>query len=330
MTIPSHIHSQVPPGGKQEQGKPPLEGGGGGVPPAGQQQLDRDQAMSEVGEEEKLHMEGLGPASGISLISSHHLMNASGLSPHKVQVMKASLFQDRDEQPRMAPDHQASQSPLLFQQQQGLLPTSRAYASTRGSFKPAAVPGSGLLRSTSLHRLQQPSPYRPPHYTMAPPMSPVGSPGSESRRVDTTSVSYVQAIQTLQSSVALSKQKAVVLVPAVSSLVLSKVHLAADIGLFNGRAFRCGWGSNWTLAHCGTSLSWARPEGAAFGGQGGPFSPSFIPERKCEPLTVKVEKLEVRPEGEDCWVRRGRDVVGKGGGEGGCWVRGRGDVRRGV
>ena len=313
MTMSSRVHSQVPPGGKQEE----QQQGKRGVLPSGQQQFDRDQTMTEEGEEE-LQMEGPGPASGVSLISSHHLMNASGLSPHKVQVMKASLFQERDE-PRMAADHHASRSPLFFHQQ-GLLQSSRAHASTKGSFKAATLQGSGLLRGTSLHHhQQQPSPLRPLHYT-APPMSPVGSPASEARRVDTTSVSYVQAIQPVQSSVALSRQKAVVLVPATSSLVVSKAHLAADLGLFMGRAFRCGWGSNWSLAHCGTSLSQMRPRGAEFGGQGGPFSPSFVPERKCEPLMVKVEKLEVQPEGEDCRVRGKTVWCGE---EGDRWVRGR-------
>ena len=295
--MPCSVHSQVP---RQEQQGKPLSGGG--LPP---RQLDQDEVMS-WGEEDAQGVENQPPVANVSLISSHHLMNASGLSPHKVQVMKASLFQDGEEEPRVASDRAVLRSPLLSRHQQGVQsppppnPPPRTHAAmTRGSFRATAAPlqGSGLLKSTShLHLLHQ-SPLPTQHYS---PSSSVGSPSDKSKRPD--AVAYMHPVQ---SSLSLTKQKSVVLVPATSSMVVSKAGAVADLGLFLGRSFRCGWGSNWTLAHCGTPLSQLNPGEAPFGDQAGPFSQSFIPERKCEPLTVKVERLQVRPEGEDCLVREG-------------------------
>lgn len=252
----------------------------------------------EEEEEEELEVDGSAPVANVSLISSHHLMNVSGLSPHKVQVMKASLFQGEEEgeEPRAGADH-SGRSPLLSHQQ-GRPPPSRSQPTTKSSFRTTSMHSSGLLKATSHH-------HPPPQHYLAPPFSTVSSPSSESKRVDAMSIAYAHTIQPVQSSLSLSKQKSVVLVPASSSLVRSRANMVADLGLFLGRSFRCGWGSNWTFAHCGTPLSELKVEGASFGDRGGPFSPSFVPERKCEPLSVKVERLQVRPEGEDCLVREG-------------------------
>lgn len=44
-------------------------------------------------------------------------------------------------------------------------------------------------------------------------------------------------------------------VPLDNSVTQGKGHLLMDAALYMGRSFRVGWGPNWTLVHCGNSLS---------------------------------------------------------------------------
>ncbi|KAK2827957.1 hypothetical protein Q5P01_018991 [Channa striata] len=163
---------------------------------------------------------GLTSAEHESISASSHIASTLGINPHTLQIMKASLFAEDEEESDMLQD-------------QGVMRLSTDVSSPR-----FAVPGAqsrpavgGLLQAPvePSRSLQWAGPG--PSSFLLPPRAPEPS-------IRTVGVRRVGGP-----------------VPLKHSVTQGKRSLLMDAGLFVGRSFRVGWGPGWTLAHCGQQLS---------------------------------------------------------------------------
>nr|XP_040038082.1 nuclear pore complex protein Nup98-Nup96 isoform X3 [Gasterosteus aculeatus aculeatus] len=187
---------------------------------------------------------GLVPVEHDGVSSSGHMASSLGINPHTLQIMKASLFAEDDDEgdaPREQwPTTAEVSSPRL------VVPGTQTRPSVRGLLQ--ARFSSGLLSQLT------DSP-RPP---LLPPPLAWGSPASKEPshwaglgpssfllppRAPEPPVRTV-GVRRLGGPVALKE-----------SVTLGKGALLMDAALFAGRSFRVGWGPGWTLAHCGQQLS---------------------------------------------------------------------------
>lgn len=177
--------------------------------------------------------------------ASSHIASTLGINPHTLQIMKASLFAEDEEEGDMFQD-------------QGVMKVSADVSSPR-----VVLPGAqgrpsvgGLLQAhfTSGFLSQYSDSPRPPPLSWASPAavepsrsSHWGGPGPSSfllpPRAPEPSIKTV-GVRRLGGPVPLKK-----------SVTQGKVKYLMDAGLFAGRSFRVGWGPGWTLAHCGHRLS---------------------------------------------------------------------------
>uniref|UniRef100_A0A3Q2E9I9 Nuclear pore complex protein Nup98-Nup96 n=1 Tax=Cyprinodon variegatus TaxID=28743 RepID=A0A3Q2E9I9_CYPVA len=161
------------------------------------------------------------------LTGSSHIPSSLGINPHTLQIMKASLFTEEEEDD-------------MFQ--------NRTKGSTDTSSPRVILSGplvGGLLqaRFSTSQRLDSPRPS-----ALADPPRPMQwkSPGPASfllpPRVPEPAIRTV-GVRRLGGPV-----------PLKESVTQGKGALLMDTGLFATRSFRVGWGPGWTLAHCGSRL----------------------------------------------------------------------------
>ncbi|XP_057677624.1 nuclear pore complex protein Nup98-Nup96 isoform X2 [Corythoichthys intestinalis] len=153
-----------------------------------------------------------------------HMTSLLGLNPHNLQIMKASLFaEDDDDESNLFRDPVKSSSQYLVLQGRpsvgGLL-----QARFSSSVLPESPRGPTHPRSPYCTAPAPPSFSLPPK-PAEPPVRTVG-------------------IRRLGGPVPLEK-----------SIARGKGHSLMDAGLFAGRSFRVGWGPGWTLVHSGCRLS---------------------------------------------------------------------------
>uniref|UniRef100_H3CQG4 Nuclear pore complex protein Nup98-Nup96 n=1 Tax=Tetraodon nigroviridis TaxID=99883 RepID=H3CQG4_TETNG len=181
--------------------------------------------------------------------ASSHIASSLGINPHTLQIMKASLFADDEEDKEMFQDHgtmkvsgDVSSPRLIFPGSQsrphvsavgGLLQT-RFTSGLLSQLSDAPHPPSlaappaatgPLVQWPSKLTVQPPSSFMLPSRAPEPPVKTVGM-----RRLGGP-------------------------IPIKESIAQGKGSLLMDAGLFAGRSFRVGWGPGWTLAHCGDRLS---------------------------------------------------------------------------
>uniref|UniRef100_A0A3P9KS24 Nuclear pore complex protein Nup98-Nup96 n=1 Tax=Oryzias latipes TaxID=8090 RepID=A0A3P9KS24_ORYLA len=175
-----------------------------------------------------------------SISASTHLASSMGINPHTLQIMKASLFaEDEDEGD-------------LFQHQGGMK-VSADISSPRLAM-PASLsrPSVGGLFQTRFSTGQLSESLRPP-----PRASPVGP--EPPRSVQWKGVgpsSFMLPPRTTEPPIrTVGVRRLDGPVPLKESVTQGKGGLLMDAGLFAGRSFRVGWGPGWTLAHCGSRLS---------------------------------------------------------------------------
>ena len=175
---------------------------------------------------------------------SYRFVSTMGLDAQRMQVMKASFF---DELEPTQPQH-----PILK-------PVKPVLGSSIGF----GVPQSRLVHPFhSDHAPQQQYFPRPSVETLRSvsiPNSPIQIKPSTEETVPnfesyTTHPSMKVQSET-QSALLLPRHALHCIVPLKASLSNNRSGLFADLGIFLGRSFRVGWGPNWTLAHSGYSLT---------------------------------------------------------------------------
>ncbi|XP_077402724.1 nuclear pore complex protein Nup98-Nup96 isoform X2 [Vanacampus margaritifer] len=158
---------------------------------------------------------------------SGHMASSLGINPHTLQIMKASLFAEDEDESDFFQDHvkMSLDSPrlnLLGRPSVGALFQAR-FSSGLLSQLPDSSPKS---RPEGPHwAIPTPPSFLLPSKPVEPPVRTIG-------------------VQRLGGPV-----------PLEESIAQGKGNLLMDAGLYVGRSFRVGWGPGWMLAHCGSPLS---------------------------------------------------------------------------
>uniref|UniRef100_G3NB32 Nuclear pore complex protein Nup98-Nup96 n=1 Tax=Gasterosteus aculeatus aculeatus TaxID=481459 RepID=G3NB32_GASAC len=258
--------------------------------PGGVAELDSDMAdITQSFPTESMKLGGLVPVEHDGVSSSGHMASSLGINPHTLQIMKASLFAEDDDEgdaPREQwPTTAEVSSPRL------VVPGTQTRPSVRGLLQ--ARFSSGLLSQLT------DSP-RPP---LLPPPLAWGSPASKEPshwaglgpssfllppRAPEPPVRTV-GVRRLGGPVALKE-----------SVTLGKGALLMDAALFAGRSFRVGWGPGWTLAHCGQQLS-SQADGPP-GRRGLTESSYKVVLEQLVGLEPPLTSSEVEEEEEESWA----------------------------
>ena len=175
---------------------------------------------------------------------SYRFVSTMGLDAQRMQVMKASFFDELEptqpQRPVLKPVKPVLGSSIEFG-----VPQSRLVHPFHSDHVPQQQyfprPSVETLRSVSI------------------PNSPIQMKPSTEETVPnfesyTTHPSMKVQSET-QSALLLPRHALHCIVPLKASLSNNRLGLFADLGIFLGRSFRVGWGPNWTLAHSGYSLT---------------------------------------------------------------------------
>uniref|UniRef100_A0A665UAE1 Nuclear pore complex protein Nup98-Nup96 n=1 Tax=Echeneis naucrates TaxID=173247 RepID=A0A665UAE1_ECHNA len=180
--------------------------------------------------------------------ASSHIASTLGINPHILQIMKASLFAEDEEEADMFKDQGAMKVSTDVSSLRVILPGAQNRPS--GGLLQARFT-SGLLSQLS----DSPRPTFPPSMSRTSPAL-AESPRS-SHWVGSGPSSFLLPPRTQEPMVrTVGTRRLGGPVPLKESVTLGKGGLLMDAGLFVGRSFRVGWGPGWTLAHCGQRLSW--------------------------------------------------------------------------
>ncbi|XP_074466676.1 nuclear pore complex protein Nup98-Nup96 isoform X2 [Sebastes fasciatus] len=263
---PSRLQQQLPP--SQQQVAPQAQSTAVVDLPGGVAELDSDMAditqsfptESMLGAEEDgdlLSPGEMDATAGGKLISaehdgvsaSGHMASSLGINPHTLQIMKASLFAEDEEESDMFQDQGAMKVSADVSSPRLVLPGAQSRPSVGGLLQARFT--SGLFSQLS-------DSSRPP--LLLPPLSR-GSPGAvepprSSHWAGPGPSSFLLPPRTPEPSVrTVGVRRLGGPVPLKESVTQGKGSLLMDAGLFAGRSFRVGWGPGWTLAHCGHRLS---------------------------------------------------------------------------
>ncbi|XP_028451471.1 nuclear pore complex protein Nup98-Nup96 isoform X2 [Perca flavescens] len=210
---------------------------------------DSDQLLAGEMEVASGKLGGLTYAELNGVSASSHMASSLGINPHTLQIMKASLFADDEEESDMF-------------QSQGAMKVSTDVSSPRlvlpGSQGRPSVGGLLQTRFTSGLFSQMSDSPRPP---LLPPSLSRGSPAAaeQSRLLHWAGPgpsSFMLPSRTPEPTVrTVGVRRLGGPVPIKESVTQGKGSLLMDAALFAGRSFRVGWGPGWTLAHCGHRLS---------------------------------------------------------------------------
>ncbi|XP_070699287.1 nuclear pore complex protein Nup98-Nup96 isoform X2 [Pempheris klunzingeri] len=245
---------------------------------------------------------GLIPAEHDGVSACGHITSSLGINPHTLQIMKASLFAEDEEESDMFQDPGAMKVPGDVSSPRLVLPGAQSRPSVGGLLQARFT--SGLL--SQLSDSSRP-PLLPPSLSRASPAAiepsrplhwagPAPSPFLLPPRTPEPSIRTV-GVRRLGGPV-----------PLKESVTQGKGGLLMDAGLFVGRSFRVGWGPGWTLAHCGHRLSSASAKQLDHHGLTAKTDFSFLPKpARNKPLTespykVVLEQLEglEPPAGKTC------------------------------
>uniref|UniRef100_A0A672Y6M6 Nuclear pore complex protein Nup98-Nup96 n=1 Tax=Sphaeramia orbicularis TaxID=375764 RepID=A0A672Y6M6_9TELE len=225
MTLPPSRLQQLPP--TQQQVAPQAQ-------VDGVAEVDSD--MADI--TQSFPTESLISAEHDSLSASTHIASSLGINPHTLQIMKASLFaEDEEECGDLFHDHGAMKMSTDISSPRIVLPGARFTSgllsqlpdSPKPPFPPPSLSRASPAAIDSSRSIQWAGPG--PSFFMLPPRT------------------AEPAIRTVGA------RRLGGPVPLKESVTQGKGGLLMDAGLFAGRSFRVGWGPGWTLAHCGDRLS---------------------------------------------------------------------------
>ncbi|XP_038564772.1 nuclear pore complex protein Nup98-Nup96 isoform X4 [Micropterus salmoides] len=193
---------------------------------------------------------GLISAEHDGVSASSHMASSLGINPHTLQIMKASLFAEDEEESDMFQDPGATKGPANVSSPRIVVPGAQSRHSVGGLLQARFT--SGFLAQLS------DSPRPPLHHP--PPLSRASPAAVEPSRplhwAGPGPSSFLLPHQTPEPSVrTVGVRRLGGPVPLKESVTQGKGSLLMDAGLFAGRSFRVGWGPGWTLAHCGHRLS---------------------------------------------------------------------------
>ncbi|XP_068436301.1 nuclear pore complex protein Nup98-Nup96 isoform X3 [Clinocottus analis] len=180
---------------------------------------------------------GLMPEEHDGVSVSGHMASSLGINPHTLQIMKASLFAEDDDE---------EESDMIQDQRAMKVDVSSPRVVVPGAQSRPSVGGLLQARFTSGLFSQLSDAPRPP------PLPPLAR-GSPAR---SGPASFLLPARTPEPSVrTVGVRRLGGPVALEESVTHGKGALLMDAGLFAGRSFRVGWGPGWTLAHCGRPLS---------------------------------------------------------------------------
>ena len=219
------------------------------------------------------------------LAPSYRLVNTIGLSSERVQVMKASFFED--EEPNMVKPHPQFKpiGPVVRPRPQ---PLGQSFTTQQSSNMPEIVKPRPHVPRPQPEVWDQCS-YSDTHHTVLP------QPHSYSVQYNPRSHTAPLA----QPQTLVPKHSLDNLIPLNTSWSLHRTGLFKDMGHFIGRSFRVGWGINWSFVHSGENVSleavnWTRPPHGIFNRsiQGGVVSGG---EDKGLKIRAVAEQLDASP-----------------------------------
>ncbi|XP_028276799.1 nuclear pore complex protein Nup98-Nup96 isoform X2 [Parambassis ranga] len=178
--------------------------------------------------------------------TSSHMASSLGINPHTLQIMKASLFAEEEDEGDMFQDQGASKVATEVSSPRLVLPGAQGRPSVGGLLQARFT--SGLLPhlSDSSHPPLPPSRASP---AVVEPSRSLQWPGPGPS-------SFLLPTRTPEPSIrTVGARRLGGPVPLKESVTQGKGGLLMDNGLFVARSFRVGWGPGWTLAHCGSPLS---------------------------------------------------------------------------
>ncbi|XP_029957299.1 nuclear pore complex protein Nup98-Nup96 isoform X2 [Salarias fasciatus] len=225
---------------------------------------------------------GSFPTEHDGVSTSGHMASSLGINPHALQIMKASLFAEDDDDGDMFDQTKLSvdvSSPRLV--------------------LPGRPSVGGLLQarftSTLLHH-QLDSPAAPLTPSRGSPAALEPSRPAQRARLGHSPASFLLPPRAPEPPIrTVGVRRLGGPVPLKESITQGKGGLLMDTGLFAVRSFRVGWGPGWTLAHCGRPLGSATPTKQEVGPKA---DFSFLPKpARNKPLAespykVMLERLE--------------------------------------
>uniref|UniRef100_A0A667Z4H4 Nuclear pore complex protein Nup98-Nup96 n=1 Tax=Myripristis murdjan TaxID=586833 RepID=A0A667Z4H4_9TELE len=273
------------PASRLQQQQEQLSCSGSPPPPQGElpgsvAELDSD--MADI--TQSFPLSGLIPAEQELVSASSQLASSLGINPHALQIMKASLFADDEE------DGDAFQAPGGMKVTDASSPRivqSRPSSKKRFPLKEVPLLHVPLLSSQSEASPAAVEPLRSSPWTVPGPSPFLLTPRAPEPTIRTVGARPLGGP-----------------VPLKDSVTLGKGGLLMDAGLFGGQAFRVGWGPGWTLAHCGQRLSAATLKHGEQDEAGAGKHLGFLPRpARSKPLTespykVVLEQLEEEEEEE--------------------------------
>ncbi|XP_027129318.1 nuclear pore complex protein Nup98-Nup96 isoform X6 [Larimichthys crocea] len=198
-------------------------------------------------------LDGLISAEHDGISASSHIASSLGINPHTLQIMKASLFAEDEEESDMFQDHGAVKVSTDVSSPRLVLPGAQSRPSVGGLLQARFT--SGLFSQLS------DSSRPPPSLSRASPAAV--EPSCPLQWAGPSPSSFLLPPRTVEPSIrTVGVRRLGGPVPLKESVTHGKGSLMMDAGLFAGRSFRVGWGPGWTLAHCGHRLS--SPPGKQF------------------------------------------------------------------
>uniref|UniRef100_A0A667ZD82 Nuclear pore complex protein Nup98-Nup96 n=1 Tax=Myripristis murdjan TaxID=586833 RepID=A0A667ZD82_9TELE len=219
-------------------------------------ELDSD--MADI--TQSFPLSGLIPAEQELVSASSQLASSLGINPHALQIMKASLFADDEE------DGDAFQAP-------GGMKVTDASSPRIVQSRPSSKKRFPLKEVPLLH-------------------VPLLSSQSEQWAFRAATSLLLPFLHSFHYDMNMNFQSL--------HTFFTPGGLLMDAGLFGGQAFRVGWGPGWTLAHCGQRLSAATLKHGEQDEAGAGKHLGFLPRpARSKPLTespykVVLEQLEER------------------------------------
>uniref|UniRef100_A0AAQ5XIS9 Nuclear pore complex protein Nup98-Nup96 n=1 Tax=Amphiprion ocellaris TaxID=80972 RepID=A0AAQ5XIS9_AMPOC len=275
MTLPpSRLQQQLPPSQQQSTVVMDL--------PGGVSELDSDMADitqsyptdSMLRGEEDEH-------DGVS--TSGHIASSFGINPHTLQIMKASLFAEDEDDGDMFQDQALVSDQSL---------SDFIHFTVGQTFSLPAVGGLLQARFTSglLSQLSD-SPCPPLPSSRASPAAI--EPSRSLQWAGPGPSSFLVPPRTPEPSIrTVGVRRLGGPVPMKESVTQGKGALLMDTGLFAVRSFRVGWGPGWTLAHCGSRLSSPTSKQLEYQELTTKTDFSFLPKpAKSKPLTESPYKV---------------------------------------
>ncbi|XP_067347794.1 nuclear pore complex protein Nup98-Nup96 isoform X3 [Channa argus] len=189
---------------------------------------------------------GLTSAEHDSISASSHIASTLGINPHTLQIMKASLFGEDEEESDMLQDQGVMKISSNVSSPHFAVSGAQSRPSVGGLLQARFT--SGLIPQLS-DTLRGPLPLSRPSPAATEPSRSLqwAGPGPSSFLLPPRGPEL--SIRTV------GVRRVGGPVPLKHSITQGKGSLLMDAGLFVGRSFRVGWGPGWTLAHCGQQLS---------------------------------------------------------------------------